>query len=643
MSNDETLNNQDEFESNAENIYHLSYQTLKKFYNGNYMESKNLISNLIKDEDDCTITFNKHVCDYYQNLEKMEHVQNLSTNEGLSNKNFDIYVRNIAKLYNKETGEQLCNGVPNCLEFSSFIYVLVIQHFKLLHYYTCITLIDGCLSFISELEQNLIVAFYLLKCKCLLLINNFLTFHKNMFEFESYLKSHINSLNKSDTDSASDLFQLCTGYLQTEINFEISYLKLIAVLSEEQHEKSDEMFFSGLRSIGFYIEDGKNLDKIFDLNDNCYVISQLLAYKQLLNFNPLFSLKIMQKYSFSHINNDYFKIISLNNHGIVFAALGRFETAILQFNYAAKLCKSMKLNNYKESLKLKHDAEYYRDSIKYEHIDLEDRINYNTGISLFHNGYCVESFKYLKMALRSYSDNPRLWLRLAECITMIINKVTPDNMNNEFNVSPYSGKDCLKEIVGQGIHRKYIIYPSYTAECKSGTDYHIDKKLLDGILSENPEPSYELARICIENALNITDKHWPRSKQLYGFIPCRPAKPMFTAETEAFIMAVYSMKIYILLHLGDYYNCLYYGEKILHSDESSPAQKYVVRMYMAEAYMHIDKISIAATFLNIDKVDNVSVFNPNQKRLIKVMTACVGMFKIALKFKPMLTYFSCFC
>jgi len=48
---------------------------------------------------------------------------------------------------------------------------------------------------------------------------------------------------------------------------------------------------------------------------------------------------------------------------------------------------------------------------------------YNTGIQLLHCGNSLSAFDCLVEAVKVYSSNPRLWLRLAECCIMHHKKV----------------------------------------------------------------------------------------------------------------------------------------------------------------------------------------------------------------------------
>lgn len=77
-------------------------------------------------------------------------------------------------------------------------------------------------------------------------------------------------------------------------------------------------------------------------------------------------------------------------------------------------------------------------------------ILYNLGIALLHLQRPKEAFECLLIPLNSYHNNPRLWLRLAECCIMVHTQNLKDKEN----------KNICSSVISTGIHRKYVIQPN---------------------------------------------------------------------------------------------------------------------------------------------------------------------------------------
>jgi CCR4-NOT transcription complex subunit 10 len=86
-----------------------------------------------------------------------------------------------------------------------------------------------------------------------------------------------------------------------------------------------------------------------------------------------------------------------------------------------------------------------------------------------------------------YSNNIRLWLRLAECCIMIYRSSNEDIFKLEEKLK------CVLQSIGNGFHHKLIL-----GNCNTSTS---SKKISAGNGNENC--SMEFALFCLKNALSL--------------------------------------------------------------------------------------------------------------------------------------------
>ncbi|XP_059423344.1 CCR4-NOT transcription complex subunit 10 isoform X3 [Carassius carassius] len=247
---------------------------------------------------------------------------------------------------------------------------------------------------------------------------------------------------------------------------------------------------------------------------------------------------------------------------------------------------------------------------------------YNCGIQLLHIGRPLAAFECLMEAVQVYHSNPRLWLRLAECC------ITANKGSSEQETKGLpSKKGIVQAVVGQGYHRKIVL----ASQSTQNTIYS------EGQSAAIPVASMEFAAICLRNALLLLPEHQQhdskpdngsKSCSLSGstesgsetsdgcsgktqegdkFIPAAPSSPLRKQEVENLRCSILACSAYVALALGDNLMALNHAEKLLHQTKLSGSLKFLGHLYAAEALISLDRISDAIAHLNPENVTDVSL------------------------------------
>jgi CCR4-NOT transcription complex subunit 10 len=112
-------------------------------------------------------------------------------------------------------------------------------------------------------------------------------------------------------------------------------------------------------------------------------------------------------------------------------------------------------------------------------------ILYNLGIQLLFKHQPLSAFECLIDVINIYSNNIRLWLRLAECCIMVYRSSNEDIFKSEEKLK------CVSKSIGHGFHHKLIL-----GNCNTSTSA---KKISGNNANDNC--SMEFALFCLKNAL----------------------------------------------------------------------------------------------------------------------------------------------
>ncbi|XP_058815809.1 CCR4-NOT transcription complex subunit 10 [Topomyia yanbarensis] len=208
-------------------------------------------------------------------------------------------------------------------------------------------------------------------------------------------------------------------------------------------------------------------------------------------------------------------------------------------------------------------------------------IFYNHGITLLYLQRPSEAFECLLVVLNSYHNNPRLWLRLAECCIMVHQQDQKEQNKNPLTVF---------------LRRKYFQKRPFNSEEQS---------------TAIPSTTLEFASLCLRNAVTLIEYHTRElAKQtemsdkpvswdkLYEGAPCNPCKPLKPANLEKLRIATFSAYSYVLLSLGEFTLALKYAQQMLAINELPETYHTLGSLYSAEALVMLNRIPEALVYLD---------------------------------------------
>lgn len=149
-------------------------------------------------------------------------------------------------------------------------------------------------------------------------------------------------------------------------------------------------------------------------------------------------------------------------------------------------------------------------------------IMYNLGVSLLFNKQPIAAFECLFKLTEEYSQNARLWLRLAECcITCYRHSLSVDSSQFIKLNGTLSGNErlfklsekikCIKKSFGSGFHHKIQIGSSITADLNLKGLSLSELKELDDDSKLPSLITLEFSYMCLKNGLNLI----PESEQMF--------------------------------------------------------------------------------------------------------------------------------
>ncbi|XP_076248278.1 CCR4-NOT transcription complex subunit 10 isoform X2 [Calliopsis andreniformis] len=234
---------------------------------------------------------------------------------------------------------------------------------------------------------------------------------------------------------------------------------------------------------------------------------------------------------------------------------------------------------------------------------------YSLGVSLLHAGQASAAFDCFMEAAQWYHNNPKFWLRVAECC---IYHYKPTN-EVDFNI-PKRRKDLVQKVVGTGIYRKIILSSSLSKDTK----YHPE-----GFPSAIPQLTLEFASLCLKNALyllpNNNDLHIPliniapmplEVAQNLGLQRLSIMSLASTVEALNLKISVLAASAYVSLCLGDYVVALEHAKSLLKINKLPGAYRMLGNLYAAESLIFLDKIGEAIEYLKPENIQDLNTFIP---------------------------------
>ncbi|XP_051148784.1 uncharacterized protein LOC127263680 [Andrographis paniculata] len=192
-----------------------------------------------------------------------------------------------------------------------------------------------------------------------------------------------------------------------------------------------------------------------------------------------------------------------NNLGCIYYQLGKYHISGVFFSKALKNCSLVRKEKPSKLQTLVQDKSLL--------------ISYNCGMYSLACGRPLHAARCFQKASLLFSDRPLLWLRIAECCLMALEK------GLILSISPGSEKcDIGVNVIGEGKWRELALRHGVSSNGQ-WEDVEVDHLFVDD--SKKLELSMPLARQCLVNALYLLD--YPKAKD------SRSGSPLTTEESNS--------------------------------------------------------------------------------------------------------------
>ncbi|XP_041972463.1 CCR4-NOT transcription complex subunit 10 [Aricia agestis] len=214
---------------------------------------------------------------------------------------------------------------------------------------------------------------------------------------------------------------------------------------------------------------------------------------------------------------------------------------------------------------------------------------YNLGLALLAANNAEGAFECLVEAARHYPNNPRIWLRLAECC---VKSCCRDET-----------KQMTVKKLGSGPHTKILLTKDLKEKfTSSGESFAI------------PSLCLEFAALCIKNAIALLPNQETPTDTTTPFIQAPPGPPINWKQRCELKNSILVLQSYILLHLQDPLSALMSVNELLSQPDASCGHKAWAHIYAAEALINLDRITDAVEHLNPPMIHDLVSLLPNQLR-----------------------------
>ncbi|KHG02249.1 CCR4-NOT transcription complex subunit 10 [Gossypium arboreum] len=182
-----------------------------------------------------------------------------------------------------------------------------------------------------------------------------------------------------------------------------------------------------------------------------------------------------------------------NNLGCIYYKLGKYHTSAVFFSKALSVCSSLRKEKPLKLLTFSQDKSLF--------------ITYNCGLQYLACGKPILAARCFQKASSIFYKRPHLWLRLAECCLMAVEKGLVKGSQ-----TPSDKSEIRANVIGKGRWRKLLI------EYGVSRNGHVDSVEKNGWAlggDVQPKLSLSLARQCLYNALHLLNRsEWSNSKSI---------------------------------------------------------------------------------------------------------------------------------
>ncbi|XP_047538112.1 CCR4-NOT transcription complex subunit 10 isoform X1 [Vanessa atalanta] len=214
---------------------------------------------------------------------------------------------------------------------------------------------------------------------------------------------------------------------------------------------------------------------------------------------------------------------------------------------------------------------------------------YNLGLALLAANNSEGAFECLVEAARHYPNNPRIWLRLAECC---VRKCCNEEAQ-QFTVKK----------LGSGPHTRILLSKENKEKYStSGESFAI------------PSLSLEFAALCLRNAISLLPDQETVSDTSTASIQAPPGPPINWKQRCDLKNSILVLQSYIFLHLQDPLSALMSANELLNQSDATTCQKAWAHIYAAEALINLDKITDAVDHLHPPMIHDLVSVLPSQMR-----------------------------
>ncbi|XWS17105.1 hypothetical protein CRYUN_Cryun33cG0039300 [Craigia yunnanensis] len=182
-----------------------------------------------------------------------------------------------------------------------------------------------------------------------------------------------------------------------------------------------------------------------------------------------------------------------NNLGCIYYQLGKYHTSAVFFSKALSNCSSLQKEKPLKLLTFSQDKSLF--------------ITYNCGLQYLACGKPILAARCFQKASLIFYKRPLLWLRLAECCLMAVEKGLVKGSR-----APSDRSEIRVSVIGKGRWRKLIIEDGIS---RNGLVDSVERD--DWALGGDGQPklSLPLARQCLYNALHLLNcSEWSNSKSV---------------------------------------------------------------------------------------------------------------------------------
>ncbi|ODN02849.1 CCR4-NOT transcription complex subunit 10 [Orchesella cincta] len=211
-------------------------------------------------------------------------------------------------------------------------------------------------------------------------------------------------------------------------------------------------------------------------------------------------------------------------------------------------------------------------------INMKLELMYNFGVTLLNLRRPAEALKYLNMCLNFYFNNPRLWLRVAECCIQI------QKLGNEHLTVGDGRRNLIKDHNGSETSGKIVFADSFN-EYKPTNNEDAVKE------NDKEKPTLEYANICLENALRLVESDSIANE---GCLYVKPSTPISSIqEINSLHAAILCAAAYVQLKLENYPLAIKRCHQLMSLHNIPGAYQYLAKMYLGEAYFKYGQLTKA--------------------------------------------------